>query len=820
MGLLLLLTFRVRRNPRLLAQTVLRGCLWMTIALALMQPRISRESSIWDLVALVDVSASMSEDELLRAENLVGQWRENPRVGRLFCIAFARTPVLVDETKPGSVLNARHLMTDREATDLASALQFAKQFRRRDRPLKIVLFSDGAQTQGDWMAEVLDLQRQEIPLYVFSPPSPSLPDLQVKKLDIPQVAYPNQWIVPEVVLSVDGPASPQCDVHWDGRLLDSLRLDLDPGRHRIRLPRIQVAEPSALLRIQCTIETDRHPENNQLVEVIKASNPAAGLYVNPSNTSTALPPTVRAMRAVVRYRSASSLSASEFDASPDIIYLEDFPLGSLGKDEIGRLDAFVRGGGGLLISGSNSFRETPAEELAALLPVEWQEPPKLESPSVAWVLAVDKSGSMTGGRLDLAKAGALGVLTSLSSDERVALLGFDSTPHLYLPFQQEFKRTDIIGVLRRIEADGGTDIYSALVAAYDVLKPPKAVLKHILLLTDGRSHRADYSELFDRLVSEKVTLSCLAVGADADQELCARLAQWGGGRFYYTDTPHRIPRIFEDEKMNLRDEARRELQVQLSPGTLARWLIDLDWDSAPELKGYVRVAEKAESRVLLQNQEGHPVLTVWHHGLGQVGVFATDLSGSWAEPWMNWTSFTPFLTGLAHELTASGRKIEPRLVRNAGEVFFQIADGGLSHSSDPWMQGRVDIRNPGGEEFSRLLLPSHADRLQARLPLDGEGIYDVRIESVYHSGRVDVWSGSLALPYPEEYSIAPKTELLRQASQWTGGEFILDSSQVVEGKSIAELALWPWLLGVAVVLLWLELWGRRWNWTLPISWRG
>ena len=226
LGLLLLLTFRVRRNPRLLAQTVLRGCLWMTIALALMQPRISRESSIWDLVALVDVSASMSEDELLRAENLVGQWRENPRVGRLFCIAFARTPVLVDETKPGAVLNARHLMTDREATDLASALQFAKQFRRRGRPLKIVLFSDGAQTQGDWMAEVLDLQRQEIPLYVFSPPSPSLPDLQVKKLDIPQVAYPNQWIVPEVVLSVDGPcfASMRRSLGWPSAGLASSRL--------------------------------------------------------------------------------------------------------------------------------------------------------------------------------------------------------------------------------------------------------------------------------------------------------------------------------------------------------------------------------------------------------------------------------------------------------------------------------------------------------------------------------------------------------------------------------------------------------------------
>ena len=820
MGLLLLLAFRVRSNPRLLAQTVLRVCLWMTIALALTQPRVSRDSSIWDLVALVDVSASMTERELLRAETLVGQWREDPRVRHFFFVAFARTPVLIDETEPGAILNARHL-ADREATDLESALQFAKQFRRHDRPFRIVLFSDGAQTRGDWMVEVLDLQRQEIPIYVIEPRPPTLSDLQVKSLNIPQVAYPNQWIIPEVVLRLDGPASPQCDIYWDGGLVDSLSLDLDPGRHRLALPRIQVSQPSALLRIHCTVENDRHRENNQLVEVVQARNPAAGLYVNPAGPATPLPPTAASARAVVRYRRAADLSAPDFGDGLDMIHLEDFPLGRLGKEEVKRLDAFVRGGGGLLISGSNSFRETPASELAAMLPVAWQGPPKLESPSVAWVLAVDKSGSMTGGRLDLAKAGALGVLTSLSSNEQVALLGFDSTPHLYFPFQEEFKRSDIIGVLRRIEADGGTDIYAALVAAFDVLQPQSAVLKHILLLTDGRSHRADYRELFDRLGSEKVTLSCLAVGTNADRELCARLAQWGSGRFYYTDTPHRIPRIFEDEKTHLRDQVRGELKVQLSREALARWLTELDWDSAPELKGYFRVDEKEGSRVLLRSQGGHPVLTVWHHGLGQVGVFATDLSGPWAEPWVNWTSFAPFLRGLAHELTASGRKIEPRLIRNAGEVFLQVAAAAVSQSDDPWMQGRVDIVTPWGQEFSRLLFPGHADRLRTRLPpADGEGIYDVRIESVYHSGRVDVWSGRLALPYPEEYSSVPKIELLKQASQWTGGEFTLDPSRVVEGKFKAELALWPWLLGLAVVLLWLELWGRRWNWTLPASFRG
>ena len=71
-----------------------------------------------------------------------------------------------------------------------------------------------------------------------------------------------------------------------------------------------------------------------------------------------------------------------------------------------------------------------------------------------------------------------------------------------------------------------------------------ALLKHVIFLSDGQMTRGDFQGLLRRMVKDKITVSSVAIGKDADVQLMVDIAKWGKGRFYYTEDSQTIPRIF------------------------------------------------------------------------------------------------------------------------------------------------------------------------------------------------------------------------------------------------------------------------------------
>ena len=104
-----------------------------------------------------------------------------------------------------------------------------------------------------------------------------------------------------------------------------------------------------------------------------------------------------------------------------------------------------------------------------------------------------------------------------------------------------------VSLVGTIVAGGGTTIYPALKTAFDRLAAYDAPLKHIILLSDGQSNEGDYGGLVAACREQKITLSTVAVGADADLRLMQFLAQGGGGRFYVSEDVGSLPRIFTKE---------------------------------------------------------------------------------------------------------------------------------------------------------------------------------------------------------------------------------------------------------------------------------
>src|SRR5207245_2157350 len=147
-------------------------------------------------------------------------------------------------------------------------------------------------------------------------------------------------------------------------------------------------------------------------------------------------------------------------------------------------------------------------------------------------------------KLDLAKEAAHLVVDLLDERNEVGVMSWDTEFVWDAPVRPARDRQAIHHAIATIKAGGGTDGYPALKDAYAVLFDRPALLKHVIFLSDGQMTRGDFQGLLRRMAKDKITVSTVAIGKDADVQLMVDIAKWGRGRFYYTEDSQTIPRIF------------------------------------------------------------------------------------------------------------------------------------------------------------------------------------------------------------------------------------------------------------------------------------
>jgi Ca-activated chloride channel family protein len=221
------------------------------------------------------------------------------------------------------------------------------------------------------------------------------------------------------------------------------------------------------------------------------------------------------------------------------IILSDVRATQMKTEDMERIRTAVRdlGLGLVMTGGADSFGmggwfKTPIEEA---LPVSMDLKSKEELPSLGLSLVIDKSGSMSAGmggpnKMELAKEAGIRATEMLNDKDQVGVVAFDGFPWVVVEMEPVTNLEEIQEKIGSIYADGGTEIYTALVESYAQLKDLKTQRKHVILLTDGQSGRfADYESLLDEMKEDKITVSTVAVGDDSDTYLLDKLQKWGRG---------------------------------------------------------------------------------------------------------------------------------------------------------------------------------------------------------------------------------------------------------------------------------------------------
>jgi len=731
------------------------------------------------LAVLVDVSDSASDEAVAEGLAFARELDQRKGSNRVAVFAFARSATPIED------LSAERRPAEEErldATDVQGAIELALATFPAGYMGRIVLCSDGLDNRGDAAEAARQARARNVPVLARPYPAPELEEVILTDVSLPRDVQPaaSAAVTVEVFSSVATDAT--IAVYRNQWKVAENAVAIGEGENRfvfdVHAPEAGFMDVSATITARADTWTDNN--SGRAIASVKAQ-PRVLLIEDKEADARFLYRALSRKKIKVDLRPGEAFPTTLAELENySLVILGDVPYRALPEGALERLGVYVRdlGGGLLTLGGENTYglggyKETP---LAAMLPVEMESESRRDIPTLALVMVLDKSGSMANAKIELAKAAASAAVEILSDEDYAGLIAFDATAHRICPITSAAERATIVSQIQRLSAGGGTNIYPALIQAREDLLSARAALRHIILLTDGRTSGAGYEELASQISSDLITISTVAVGQGADTALLQRMAALGRGRYYFTEDPRSIPRIFVKETMAAQRSAIIEdpfVPQVMSPAEVLR---GIPLDEAPPLYGYVLLKPKPLAEVLLASERGDPLLARGRYGLGKVASFASDATNRWAADWIEWPAYTTFFVQLARDTmrSDSGGLRFSASASIEGEDGKIVAD--LSEVSGPFVNNAAISAVVVGPDLSdsRIALTQRGPgRYEAAFDASERGAYLARLDAQRDGRSLGGTGCAASRGYPAEYArFGTDRAKLSDLAERTGGRLI------------------------------------------------
>lgn len=814
-------------------------------------------------IYLIDVSDSVTDESLGDAQALINRtWAEKPKDGVVRLITFAKRPRVVepDEKAPEKPpVIARHATPkDKDAgagSNLQAAIQLAYGLYPAGYLKRAVLLSDGVQTDGDVLAEANRAKDFGIRLFTVPYRRPAPPEVAVRELRMPDHVKVGETFEIHADIYTNRATRAQAKL-YQGEALNGLEglktLELKAGPNDIVFKSVARVPGQVTYAFELNeIAEDKFKENNRYATTIDVPGRPAVLYIEgtPQHAGP-LSSALTAQQFDVDMRPPAGFPGSLKEIERfDFVVLSDTPKEAVSLQAQDLIEQYVRDlGGGFLFAGGEAgyglggWYHTTIERI---LPVRMDNERKKEMPSVAMSVVIDRSGSMTGLPLEMAKAAAKATVGVLSPDDLVEVIAFDSVPTRYVKMQPARNRSRINAEIARIGPGGGTEIFPALDAAYQDMAVTQARKKHVILLTDGRAPTNGIRDVASAMISESITVTTVGLGGDVDDSLLKMIADVGGGRYHAVQDPNNLPRIFTKETEMIARAAAVEEWFPVTQVGDAAFLKALDIRTAPNLHGYVSTKMKPPpAQELLQSDSEEPILARWRVGLGWALAWTSDVKSQWAVEWLRWPGFEKFWGQLVHEHMRQKhrRELDMKAEIVSGVLHASVDAFGADERFENNLTSRLHITGPEPvaekcssneqcglgvcETRANVCKPKTVDfrqtapgRYEVTLPIDRYGSFLLRAEHMHEDKdgqlkQVAVSYGHVSNPYPREYaSFEPDLAVMEKAAVATGGTVDPPTVAAVfdaAGEKVTfHEELWPKFIYAAIAVFLLDLLVRR-----------
>ena len=793
---------QVRHAPLLIKTAMI-----LAVVFALAEPVLETRDRKVALAALIDTSASITSDDLAHENSLLRQIDGARGSNRLDVIPFARTPRALSPAEAGFHI-ARTAGAGGRGTNLESPIREALASLPAGTVHRIVLISDGNENDGAATRAAWQAQQLGVPIDTISLPGRTQPQLQTEAIGIPGTVFTGEHF--PVDLTIYSPRATEATVELaaEGKQIGSHQVTLAPGENRVRIRTSLNAAGAIDLsgRVQAVGLGESRFENAVAVRRPKV----VWVSEDPEGTEQHIVAVLTANR--FDFVQAKSLPENLEDTQ--LVVFNNDNLDAMRPADKQRIEEFVqRGGGALWIAGERNYyvdhQGAPEDPLERTFPAKLAPPRSPESTAV--VLIIDKSSSMEGKKIELARLAASGVVDNLRPEDHVGVLIFDNSYQWAVPIRKADDKRTIKTLIAGINPDGGTQIAPALNEAFRQIVAVNATYKHIVLLTDGISEEGDSLTLSRDAVNNRVTISTVGLGQDVNRAYLEKIAQYAKGKSYFLNEPNGLEQILLRDVKEHTGTTAIEKPIKALMKHPSDLLDKVDMATAPPLLGYVRFDLKPTADEVLEVEEQDPLLVRWQYGLGRAAVFASDAKSRWASSWVGWNGFDRLWTNIFRDLLPHGNDSDAVARYDAANeelvVEYHLSSQAAEPATPPdlYVIGPGDFRKP--LDVTRLSPGSYRGR--------------VRIGAIEGLFRVRPLNETRAFPevglYRQESELSDygsNDTLLKSIAQSTGGTFNPAPRQMFNsgGRYIdSTLRLWPGLIGLAVILNLIELVMRKWR---------
>ncbi len=781
----------------------------LLIIAALAEPVLRYDDRRIAVAVLADTSASLTAADLASASNTVHAIESRRGSNTVTVLPFARgaRPLTAAERARNGSL-AYSTGDAARATNLEAAIRDGISALPAGAVRRVALITDGNENAGSVTRAAWQAQQLGIPIDTFPLAGHPRPGLRVESASAPEQVFSGERFPIELTVTAPSSVDATVDLQADGRSLGNQPVHLEPGpNHLVVRAAVNTTGAVELAGRLSAPDLGRAP----FQYAITVRRPRVlFLSQDPPGADDHLLQILAANQFDVEH--APAALPRDLTAYQLIVY-NNWDMQSIAAPDQSRLEAFEKQGGGLLwIAGEKNVyldkKDAPEDPLARALPAKLAPPRSPEGTCV--ILIIDKSSSMEGKKMDLARLASIGVVENLRPQDFVAVLIFDNSFQWAVPLRKAEDRSLIKRLISGITPDGGTQIAPALSEAFHKIVPVNAVYKHIVLLTDGISEEGDSLTLAHEAAVNHVTISTVGLGQDVNRAYLEKIAANSKGKSYFLIEPNGLEQILLKDVREHTGTTAVEKPLKPEVKDKADLLDGVDIASAPALEGYIRFEPRPGADEIL-TMERDPLLVRWQYGLGRSAVFTSDAKNRWAASWLGWKDFDRFWTNVVRDLLprAPSSETTAAYVPATADLVVNYRLGSQSVAPD----AIPDIFALGPDQFRRA----------AQVAKVSDGLYRARVHIGSTEGlfRIRPLVESRAFPevgfYRSEAELADfgtNTALLRQLSASTGGRFQPSPAQVFDsgGQSTpSTIRLWPGLLAFAVVLNFLELFARKWK---------
>ncbi len=799
--------------------------------LALAGPAGERRSTEEAIVFVADHSASQGAAGMRAAAQVL----ERLRAGRGNVAIVSTGEHALAQATP-YVPDLKLSESDGAQSDLAAGISLARGLFPAGKTPRIVLLTDGFETRRDLEAAARDAALAGIRIDAVPIAGELRPDVRAVALTASKARL-HEGATVELSAQIESSLAGE----GSARLFEN-GIEVETQRVRVEVGQAQsvvfkrTPEQRNLYSYRVQLEGfagDGVPANNEALALVEVRGRPLLLYIEGEEGEAHFLVDAMAREGLrLQTRPPQSLPATLQELNGyDAVILSDVSAHLLGERAMILLRDYVEklGGGLVMIGGTNSFGvggyyRTPIEEL---LPVKIRAPDEEERQSVALAMVIDRSGSMSGEKLELCKSAAAATVEILGKQDYVTVVAFDSEARTVVPMAKRGDSAAMAGQIATIDAGGGTNIQPGMTQGQQALAGVKAKVKHMIVLTDGQSEGSGYEAFSAQLKASGVTVSTVGVGNDADIQLLQAMAAAGGGQCYANVDPAAITRIFTQDAMKHMGRLVRE--EQFAPRAVERHAMLKDWDAAqaPALLGYVKTKRKATAQIPMVTDLNDPLLAHWRFGLGKVTAFTSDCKSRWASLWITgWAGYGQFWSQVLRETARDSQGDEMDLrIETHGDRARVIVDA---------MEDAARFRNDAVIEADVSFLPAGAvgsalkqiaqRRLEQEAPGRYAGEFDLGEAGVYlvrARGGAQMVSGGLVRNVSGETATGRvNTALLERATAITGGAVLsADATSLppVRAARAQIVDFTPPILWALILVFLADVVIRRWDNVLGLA---